>query len=166
MMNGRGKSDSAVVPAKPPNKVGRPAAEVVEGRALAKGNVIERNTLRTPRRGSVPSALDRVRQAARKERKQRFTALLHHVYDVERLRSAYLALERRASAGIDGETRQHTATAGRTGRAAGSRSARTSLAAPASSIEGVLWECGACGTSMRRARRGACIQTCGSTPQA
>jgi group II intron reverse transcriptase/maturase len=52
----------------------------------------------------VSSALKRVRQAARKDRKQRFTALLHHVYDVERLRAAYYALRREASAGVDGVT--------------------------------------------------------------
>ena len=38
MMNGRGKSDSPIVPGKPPNKAEGPAAEVVEGRGLAKGN--------------------------------------------------------------------------------------------------------------------------------
>jgi RNA-directed DNA polymerase len=48
-----------------------------------------------------------VRQAAKRDRKQRFTALLHHVYDVERLRQAYLALKRDAAAGIDGETWRH-----------------------------------------------------------
>jgi len=48
-----------------------------------------------------------VRQAAQRDRKQRFTALLHHVYDVERLRTAYLALKRDAAAGVDGETWRH-----------------------------------------------------------
>jgi group II intron reverse transcriptase/maturase len=79
----------------------------MEQRGLAKGNSPERNALRTQRRGRAPSALGRVRQAARKDRKQRFTALLHHVYDVERLRAAYLALKRDAAAGIDGETWWH-----------------------------------------------------------
>jgi group II intron reverse transcriptase/maturase len=107
MTNGRGKSDSAVVPAKLPNKAGQPAAEAVEGRALAKGNSPERNALRTQRRDSTQSALERVREAARKDKKQRFTALLHHVYDIDRLRNAYLALKRNAAAGVDGETWQH-----------------------------------------------------------
>jgi RNA-directed DNA polymerase len=107
MTNGDGKSDSSVVPEKPPNKAGRPAAEAVEGRGLAKGNPPESNTSRTLRREGVPSALERIRQAARKDRKQRFTALLHHVYDVERLRAAYLAIKRDAAAGIDGETWPH-----------------------------------------------------------
>jgi group II intron reverse transcriptase/maturase len=104
MMDGRRKSDSLVVPGKPPNKAGQPAAEAVEGRGLAKGNSPERNALRTQSRSRAPSALERVRQAAEKDRRQRFTALLHHVYDVERLRAAYLALKRDAVAGVDGQT--------------------------------------------------------------
>jgi RNA-directed DNA polymerase len=55
----------------------------------------------------VLSALERVREAARKDRKQRFTTLLHHVYDVQRLRDAYGALKPDAAAGVDGETWQH-----------------------------------------------------------
>ncbi|MEK9133380.1 MAG: group II intron reverse transcriptase/maturase, partial [Pseudomonadota bacterium] len=105
--NDDGKSDSLVVPGKPPNKAGQPAAEVVEGRGLAKGNSPESNTHRTPSRKSVPSATERIRQAARKDGKQRFTSLLHHVYDVDRLRAAYLAIKRDAAAGIDGETWRH-----------------------------------------------------------
>ena len=88
MMNGDGKSDSSVVPEKPPNKAGQPAAEVVEGRGLAKGNPPETTTHRTQRRMSVPSGLERIRHAARRNRKQQFTALFHHVYDVDRLRAA------------------------------------------------------------------------------
>jgi phosphoglucomutase len=107
MTNGRGKSDSSVVPEKPPNKAGQPVAEVVEGRGLAEGNSPEGNVLRTQSREGAQSALDRVRQAAQKDRKQRFTALLHHVYDVERLRTAYLAIKRDAASGVDGETWQH-----------------------------------------------------------
>jgi group II intron reverse transcriptase/maturase len=79
----------------------------MEGRGLAKGNSPECNAPRTQSRAGVPSALERVRQAAVKDRKQRFTALLHHVYDVERLRAAYMALERDAAPGIDGETWRH-----------------------------------------------------------
>ncbi len=103
-MNDREKSDGAVVPKKPPNKAERLAAEVVEGRAPAKGNTDEQNASRTQRRTDTPSALDRVHQAARGDRKQRFTALLHHVYRVEHLRTTYYAMKRGAAAGIDGET--------------------------------------------------------------
>ncbi len=104
MMDGRGKSDRPVVPGKLPNKAPERAAEAVEGRGLAKGNSPERNVLRTQSRESAPSALERVRQAARRDRKQRFTALLHHVYDIDRLRTAYYGLKRNAAAGVDGET--------------------------------------------------------------
>jgi hypothetical protein len=92
-MNDSGKSDGSVVPAKRPNEAGRPVEEVVEGRAPAKGNPPQRNAPRTQSRTGALSALERIRQAARKEKKARFTALLHHVYDIERLRVAYLALE-------------------------------------------------------------------------
>jgi RNA-directed DNA polymerase len=107
MMHDRGKSDSLVVPTKPPNNAGRPVAEVVEGSGLAKGNSPEDRDGRTQRRTHPSDGIERVRQAARRERQQRFTALMHHVYDVDRLRVAYFALKRDAAAGIDGETWTH-----------------------------------------------------------
>jgi RNA-directed DNA polymerase len=107
MTNDRGKSDSSVVPRKPLNRAEEPAAEAVEGRGLAKGNTLEQNASRTPSRQDAPSALERIRQAAQRDRQQRFTALLHHVYDTDRLRQAYFALKRDAAAGVDGETWQH-----------------------------------------------------------
>ena len=67
-MNERGKSDSPVVPAKPPNNAGPPAAEVVEERRLAKGNTA-RPTRPGHRAGpGVPHGLDRVREVARRDR--------------------------------------------------------------------------------------------------
>ena len=57
MMNELGKSDRSIVPEKSPNKAGSTAAEGMEGRNLAKGNLRQQNTLRTQSRGSVPSAL-------------------------------------------------------------------------------------------------------------
>ena len=105
MMNGHGKSDSSTVPGKSLNKVPEGTAEGMEGRGLAKGNLLEQNAHRTQGRvGCAPSALERVRQAARRDRRQRFTALLHHVYNRQRLREAYFALKRDAAPGIDGET--------------------------------------------------------------
>jgi retron-type reverse transcriptase len=106
-MDERGESDSPVLPEKPPNGAEGPAAEVVEGRGLTKGNLPERNASRTQSRSGAPSAIERVRQAARGDSKQRFTALLHHVYDVERLRAAYKVIRHGAAPGIDGETWQH-----------------------------------------------------------
>lgn len=104
MMNGHGKSDSPIVPGKPPNKAGGPAAEAVEGRGLAKGNLDEQNASRTPSRTDALHALERVRQAAERDKGQRFTALLHHVYAIERLETAYRALNPKAAPGIDGQT--------------------------------------------------------------
>ena len=106
-MNERRKSDRPIVPRKQPNKAGQPAAEAVEGRGLAKGNPIEQNASRTQRRYSAPSALERVRQVARKDKKARFTALLHHVYNLDTLRAAYFSLKKEAAPGVDGETWQH-----------------------------------------------------------
>ena len=102
-MNERGKSDSPVVPEKPPNNAGSPAAEAVEESGLAKGNTAGKPRPR-PRAGeSVTSALDRVRRVAQRDKGARFTALLHHV-DVDRLRAAYWALNPRAATGVDGVT--------------------------------------------------------------
>ena len=102
-MDGRGKSDGRVVPAKPPNKPAPAGAEVVEGRRPAEGNVAGK-TRSGHRAGlSAPSALDRVRQVAQTDRDARFTALLHHV-TVDRLREAYRALRPAAAAGMDGVT--------------------------------------------------------------
>jgi hypothetical protein len=106
-MNGSGKSDRPVIPTKPPNEAGRPAEEAVEGRGRTEGNSRQQNASRTPRRTDAPSALERVRQAARREKKVRFTALLHHVYDVSRLRAAFFALKKDAAPGVDGETWRH-----------------------------------------------------------
>ena len=106
-MNGHGKSDRPVVPMKSPNNAGQPVAEGTEGRGLAKGNLQQQNAPRTLSRQGAPSALERVRQAASRDRKMRFTALLHHIYDLKTLRAAYLGLKRDAAAGVDGETWRH-----------------------------------------------------------
>ena len=79
MMNGPEKSDSAIRAKKPANKAGSPAAERVEQRAGTKGNTGQPHTRRTQSRDSVSQGLDRVRHAARQRKKERFTALLHHV---------------------------------------------------------------------------------------
>ena len=97
-MHGGGESYSGVVPTKQPNKGGRPPAEVVEGRPLTKENMDQPNPCRTQRRESGSSGLDRVREAAKKDRKIRFTALLHHV-TVDLLRDSYYSLKRAGCAG-------------------------------------------------------------------
>ena len=73
MMNGQGKSDRPVVPGKSPNNARASAEEGMEGRGLAKGNLLEQNASRTPSRSNAPSALERVRQAAKGDKKLRFT---------------------------------------------------------------------------------------------
>src|ERR1700722_19798074 len=107
MTNESGKSDRPVVPEKSPNKAGQPVAEGMEGRGLAKGNQPQQNASRTPSREDALSALERVRQAAKQDKKLRFTALLHHIYDPERLREAYFCLKKEAAPGVDGETWRH-----------------------------------------------------------
>ena len=100
-MNERGKSDSPVVPVKPPNKA--TAAEVVEERGLAKGNAASATRPGHSAGPGVSSGLDRVREAARRDNQARFTALLHHV-DTDRLRAAYWAINPKAATGVDGVT--------------------------------------------------------------
>ena len=107
MTNGPGKSDSPAVPAKSPNQAGPPVAEGMEGRGLAKGNLPQQNASRTPSREDASRALERVRQAASKDKKLRFTALLHHIYNLETLRMAYFSLKKEAAPGVDGETWRH-----------------------------------------------------------
>ena len=59
-------------------------------------------------RGRAPedlqSALERIRQTACRDKEIRFTSLWHHVYNIDRLREAYLRLKPRAAAGEDGVT--------------------------------------------------------------
>jgi RNA-directed DNA polymerase len=104
MTNGLGKSDSPAVPAKSPNNTGQPVAEGMEGRGLAKGNLPQQNACRIQSRSNALSALGRVRQAAAKDKKLRFTALLHHIYNLDTLRMAYFSLKKEAAPGVDGET--------------------------------------------------------------
>jgi RNA-directed DNA polymerase len=101
-MNDLGKSHRPMVPTKLPNKVGQPTtAEVVEGRGLAKENADQQNTHRTQSRARVPHELEGVRQAARRNKGEKFTALFHHLTP-ERLKQAYLELNKKAAAGVDG----------------------------------------------------------------
>ncbi len=103
MMYGREKSDSATVAKKLPNNAGQLAAEVVEREAGTKGNTGQQSARRAQNRESVSQALDRVRKAARLGKKEKFTALLHHI-SVETLEVAFYALKRKASPGVDGVT--------------------------------------------------------------
>jgi RNA-directed DNA polymerase len=106
MMNGQGTSDRPAVPTKPPNRAGLPATEVVEGRGRAKGNTGQQNAPRTQSRVGAPSALERVREAARRDRTTKFTALFHHL-TIDRLRTAFLSIKKEAAPGVDGVRWEH-----------------------------------------------------------
>src|ERR1700693_230002 len=99
------KSDSGIVVTKPTNKAGRPVAEPVEPRPGTKGNADQQSTHRTQSRDRMSQSLDRVRKAARLKKKDRFTALFHHI-NVDTLRTAFYALRRKAAPGVDGMTWQ------------------------------------------------------------
>jgi RNA-directed DNA polymerase len=95
------KSDGPVVPAKPPNNPSVPeGAEAVEGSGPAKGNAA--GETRSGRRagGSGSSDLDRVREAARRDKDAKFTALLHHI-TLDRLLTAYREINPKAAPGVD-----------------------------------------------------------------
>ena len=103
MMNGAKKSNSLIVPAKPANKAGHPAAELVEGSSGTKRNAKLQSTVRTQSREAVSQAQDRIRGAVTRDKKEKLTALLHHI-TVDALRSAFFDLKKRAAAGVDGVT--------------------------------------------------------------
>lgn len=104
MTHGPKKSDLAKVAMKPTNKAGlQTGAESGERRSGTKGNVDQQSTHRTQIRDRVSQALGRVRQAAKGRKRERFTALLHHV-DVDLLRLSFHALKRQAAPGVDGVT--------------------------------------------------------------
>ena len=65
MMYDHEKSDPAIVAVKPTNKAGQPAAELVEPRAGAEGNVQQQSTGRAQYRETVSQALKRMRHVAR-----------------------------------------------------------------------------------------------------
>jgi RNA-directed DNA polymerase len=118
MMHGQEKSDLAVVAGKLPNKAGKPGAEAMEptlrsgtlacanrtlGRAGAKENAEHRYTRRTQSRESVLQSLDRIRQAAMRDKRTVFTALLHHITP-ELLDWAFFQPKKSAAPGVDGVT--------------------------------------------------------------
>jgi RNA-directed DNA polymerase len=103
------ESDHAVVPMNPSNKDGHPSAEREEGSAWTKENARPSHTYPTQRGVSVSQGLARVRQAARKHKQEKFTALLHHL-TVDLLRDSFHGLQRHAAPGVDRVTWQAYAT--------------------------------------------------------
>jgi group II intron reverse transcriptase/maturase len=104
-MHVSGEPDEQVVPAKHPNNEEQTLAEGVEGSCSTKGNAAEAHTHRTQGRERVSQGLGGVREAARRDKKQKFTALLHHV-TTELLRGSYQLLKKQAAPGVDGVTWQ------------------------------------------------------------
>jgi RNA-directed DNA polymerase len=102
-MNGYGQSDGPVVPANPSNKTVEAVAEVGEERGPAKGNTASKTHPGHSAGTDASSALERVREVARRDKEVRFTALLHHV-SLGRLRAAYWAIRPQAAPGVDGVT--------------------------------------------------------------
>lgn len=74
-----------------------------EGRGRPEGGTCGSDGVRTQSRVATPPNLARVHEAARRDRRTQFTALLHHL-NVEALDRAFRRLKRGAAAGIDGET--------------------------------------------------------------
>jgi RNA-directed DNA polymerase len=103
MAHGREKSDSAIVAVKPANKVEQSTAEPAEPRAEAEGNASQQSTCRAQDRESVSQALERIRQAARQRKKEKLTALFHHL-TIDLLEDAFNELKKDAAAGVDGLT--------------------------------------------------------------
>ena len=110
MMHGHEKSDHAIVAVKPANKAEEPsaarpagephAAEPAEPRAGTKGNADQQSTRRTQCRESVSQAMERIRKVARERKKERFTALFHHI-STDLLEEAFFELKENAAPGVD-----------------------------------------------------------------
>ena len=107
MMHGRGKSNSAIVAEKPTNKAGRPTAESVEPRAGPRGMRYYKARAGHRTGKACPRRWDRIRQVARQRKKEKFTALLHHI-SAEHLEAAFSELKENAAPGVDGLTGEHT----------------------------------------------------------
>ena len=108
-MHVAGESDGRIVPTKGPNSGGQPLEEGPEGRRPTRENMGQTAATRTPSRTPALSGLDRVREAARKDKRVRFSALLHHV-TVGLLRNSYYELKKQAAPGVDGVTWQQYGT--------------------------------------------------------
>lgn len=100
MTHGHGKSDSAIVAGKLANNAEQSVAEPAERTSQAEGNATQQSTDRTESRADVSQALARVRKPARERKKERFTALFHHL-SMRRLAQAFFELKEDVSPGVD-----------------------------------------------------------------
>jgi RNA-directed DNA polymerase len=99
------ESDSGIVPMNHSNKDGQLSEESEEGRPLIKKNACQARMSPTQSGSCMSQGLARVRQAARKNRKAKFTALLHHL-TIDLLRESFYSLKKKAAPGVDGITWQ------------------------------------------------------------
>ena len=97
------KSDTVIVPKRSVNNPAKVGAELMEGRAVTKRNTHASVSVRTQGRGSATSRLMGVREAARREKRTKFTALFHHV-TIELLRESFYQLKRLSAPGVDGQS--------------------------------------------------------------
>src|SRR6266513_2843458 len=104
------ESDGRVLPTKCPNKGGSPTpAESMEGRRPTKENTGQTAASQIQSWENALAGLHRVREAAKREKRLRFTSLLHHV-SVVLLSNSFYALKREAAPGVDGLTWQEYET--------------------------------------------------------
>ena len=106
MMNGHGQSDNVIVAKKFANNSGlinSTLAEQMEPSTLTEGNKRRGNTCQTQGWESVQNSLRLVHQKAKEDKKIRFTALMHHIYNIDTLRQAYCKIKRYAAPGVDNE---------------------------------------------------------------
>src|ERR1700733_9239312 len=99
-MSAREKSDLPKVAEKRANKVASAAAELVERRGGAKENAELQSTVRTQSRAAVSQAQARIREAVIRNRRDKLTALLHHL-TVDVLRASFFGLKKFAAPGVD-----------------------------------------------------------------
>ncbi|ASP95387.1 group II intron reverse transcriptase/maturase [Sinorhizobium meliloti] len=103
VVNADEKSDTPIVPQKLPNK-GDDPAEAMEGRGVIGGNAFETPACRTQSRIKHASmGIEGVREAAKRDPKMRFTALMHHITPTLLVKSFH-ALRKQAASGVDGVT--------------------------------------------------------------
>jgi len=104
MMNSCRESDRLIVPKKSSNKPDKVGAERMEGRSLPEENKKQQNIRRTQGRESMLSKLQLIHQKAKADKTIKFTALMHHIYNIDMLRWSYLEIKRKAAPGVDNET--------------------------------------------------------------
>jgi hypothetical protein len=104
-MHGHRQSDGGIVPKQSPNT--SQGGEGREGRPPGTGHTSQHPLpwTQSPEDGRL-AALERLRQAVRRQPKDRLTSLYHHIYQVAHLREAYVVLQRQAAPGVDGVTWQ------------------------------------------------------------